>query len=656
MLKKLLIVTIIILVAATGYAQEEYTDEELLFMDITVATGDVGLSFEETPGTIEIISGDEIRKWGSRNFTDVMRMVPGFHVEYDLTGILGLGVRGNWANEGKALLLWDGIEINDAQYSSLNLGNRFPIDSIKKIEILRGPGSAIYGGAAELAVISVHTKKPKKEREFSLTGTYGHSKFTFARQNVTGFLGGKNEEKGLSWSADFHGGKGNLSDAKTTDLYQNPLDLSDNNNSLTKTFFANMNLNYNGLDVRLIVDRWFNNYAYPNENNNAYFQFWYNYFLQAEYKHKVNDRLTIIPKFKYTHEQPWYIPRPERITGELLPLAWEVRMVSELYSAEVKALYDVKENLHLTAGSIYDIASTNDQTNLGGLASSSNHVTYENLAMYYQVLYDTSLANFMVGGRYTKNSHSDEAFVPRASITKTIGDYYFKTIYSEAYREPKSLNVAATPGLIPETTRVIEFEAGGQITKNWKMIFDFFDIRIEDAIIYSFTGSEVYENVGTTGTWGIEVTNKYKTQSTDSTLAYSFYKAKKDDGVPDYAVAGQPQLNKGMATHKLTMATSWQPMQDRKFFVTPTILFFNQRHSLIRADADDNLFTGKVGESLLFNLALLYEDFYREDLDVTLSLYNITDRKHDFLPTYIGYEGNYTGPSREVVLKVSYDF
>jgi len=71
---------------------------------------------------------------------------------------MGLSLRGNWANEGKVLVLMDGQPFNELLYQSVAVGNRFPVDAIERVEIIRGPGSAQYGGSAEYGVINIITK------------------------------------------------------------------------------------------------------------------------------------------------------------------------------------------------------------------------------------------------------------------------------------------------------------------------------------------------------------------------------------------------------------------------------------------------------------------------------------------------------------------
>lgn len=50
-------------------------------------------------------------------------------------------MRGNLAMDGKFLMLIDGIEMNERNYGNLALGNHYPLEHIKRIEIMRGQGS-----------------------------------------------------------------------------------------------------------------------------------------------------------------------------------------------------------------------------------------------------------------------------------------------------------------------------------------------------------------------------------------------------------------------------------------------------------------------------------------------------------------------------------
>jgi len=71
--------------------------QKVINKDVAVST--LKLSMRETPGIISVITREEIENSGARDLTDVLRMVPGFDVLQDLQFVMGLSLRGSWANE-----------------------------------------------------------------------------------------------------------------------------------------------------------------------------------------------------------------------------------------------------------------------------------------------------------------------------------------------------------------------------------------------------------------------------------------------------------------------------------------------------------------------------------------------------------------------------
>ncbi len=117
----------------------------------------------EAPAAVSIITGDEIRKLGHRNLGDVLQGIRGFYVSYD-HGYYYLGARG-FSRPGdynsRTLVLLNGQRLNDGLYEQGFIGSEFmvDVDLIERIEIVRGPGSALYGSDALFGVINVITKR-----------------------------------------------------------------------------------------------------------------------------------------------------------------------------------------------------------------------------------------------------------------------------------------------------------------------------------------------------------------------------------------------------------------------------------------------------------------------------------------------------------------
>ncbi|MGZ4060958.1 MAG: TonB-dependent receptor plug domain-containing protein, partial [Bacteroidia bacterium] len=89
------------------------------------------LSGRESPSIVSLITEEEIKNSGARDLMDILNMVPGIDFGVDVEGVVGIGMRGNWAHEGKVLLLLDGQEMNEGLFGTTQFGNHIPVDQIK---------------------------------------------------------------------------------------------------------------------------------------------------------------------------------------------------------------------------------------------------------------------------------------------------------------------------------------------------------------------------------------------------------------------------------------------------------------------------------------------------------------------------------------------
>ena len=118
----------------------------------------------KAPAAVTVIDRDEIVRYGWRTLADLLASVTGIYTAYDRTysyvGVRGYLESGDY--NARVLLLVDGHRLNENIYDSALIGTEFPLDLslIDHVEIVRGPGSALYGTNAELAVINVITRQP----------------------------------------------------------------------------------------------------------------------------------------------------------------------------------------------------------------------------------------------------------------------------------------------------------------------------------------------------------------------------------------------------------------------------------------------------------------------------------------------------------------
>ncbi len=149
-------------VCAAGDA--EGTDENVFFMDVPVvfAAAKFEQAASDAAAAVTIITAEEIQRCGYRAIDDALRTVTGLHMVYD-RDYSTLGVRGYLSPgdyNSRILLLINGTSMNEDVYGSAGLGTIFNMDmeQVARIEIVKGPGSALYGTNALFAVVNIVTK------------------------------------------------------------------------------------------------------------------------------------------------------------------------------------------------------------------------------------------------------------------------------------------------------------------------------------------------------------------------------------------------------------------------------------------------------------------------------------------------------------------
>lgn len=140
-------------------------------------------SSSRAPSSVSVITAAEINSYGWLKLSDILRSVRGFVAtndrNYEFLTVRGFGLPGDYTS--RMLLLIDGLRINDSLYQQAAVGGDFPldVDLIDRLEIIRGPGSALYGSSAFFGVINVISKKGGQLQgaEVSLGGGNFDTKF-----------------------------------------------------------------------------------------------------------------------------------------------------------------------------------------------------------------------------------------------------------------------------------------------------------------------------------------------------------------------------------------------------------------------------------------------------------------------------------------------
>ncbi len=163
--------------AALPAAAQEPTDGEVPSLEIpavVVTANRVPDQPEEVGSSVTVLEREEIQRTRPREAVDVLRRVPGLSVTQ--SGGLGSAtvVRLRGADSGQVQVLLDGVEVNDPSSASGDFSFAGLLASgIDRIEVLRGPQSALYGSDAIGGVISLSTGVGDGDPTGSLTGEYG---------------------------------------------------------------------------------------------------------------------------------------------------------------------------------------------------------------------------------------------------------------------------------------------------------------------------------------------------------------------------------------------------------------------------------------------------------------------------------------------------
>jgi vitamin B12 transporter len=136
---------------------------------IVVTAAAVPESVESTPAAVTVITRDQIERREARDVADVLREVPGLAVAR--TGGAGktttLFVRGGSSKQ--ALVLWNGVEMNNPYFSGYNFG-QLSTAGVERVEVVRGPFSALYGSEAVSGVVNVLTTPARSGLQIDVAG------------------------------------------------------------------------------------------------------------------------------------------------------------------------------------------------------------------------------------------------------------------------------------------------------------------------------------------------------------------------------------------------------------------------------------------------------------------------------------------------------
>ena len=144
--------------------------------EVVVTATRVESSAGRVPAWVTIMHRDALETWHSANLEDLFRLMAG--VDVQSAGLPGQRVRLNMRGltsgyqTQRVLVLVDGRRINDSYQGNVEFG-MLPLSSLDRVEVVKGPASALYGSNAEGGVVQFFTRRGTKGPFGILSGAYG---------------------------------------------------------------------------------------------------------------------------------------------------------------------------------------------------------------------------------------------------------------------------------------------------------------------------------------------------------------------------------------------------------------------------------------------------------------------------------------------------
>lgn len=163
-------------------------------------------SVQEAPGIVTVVTRKEIEGFAARNLGQVLNRVVGMNLlSPDIFPYQSVVVRGQEATpyNNHILVLLDGRPMRDPITGGLDgsYWNAFPLDALERVEIIRGPGSVLYGSCAYSGVVNLITRSRVEDGIEGTASVLGGSQGAFAQAGT--LLCQKGDFRGLLSVAQF---------------------------------------------------------------------------------------------------------------------------------------------------------------------------------------------------------------------------------------------------------------------------------------------------------------------------------------------------------------------------------------------------------------------------------------------------------------------
>jgi outer membrane receptor for ferrienterochelin and colicin len=585
------------------------------------------------PASITVITSDEIKYHGYRTLADILASVQGFYVtydrDYDFLGTRGVNL-GDY--NSRFLLLVNGHRVNNDLNDGAYIGTAFllDVDLIDHVEIVRGPGSVLYGNNAFFGVINVITRQGKQVGGMEASGMYGSfdaysGRMTIGNQFTNGlqFL--------LSGTLYHSDGPENLFYPQFNTPSQNNGVAHDMDGDGFGSFFGSVN--YKDFTVEGgFINR---------EKENPTAQYFATFddsrlrtvddqsYATLKYAHKFSDTLDVSADIYYDRSDfQLDLPQGPPDSPAPGPFFYTDQQTGEWAGGEVQVNKKIWDRHLLTVGG--EFRDDFKQHNLEfepstGLVSTDVHDRRQNYGIFAQddftVLTNLHLnAGVRYDQTYDERDHFNPSWSPRAAIIyDPFRQSTFKFIYGTAFRDPSFyelseltyLNIKPQPEKISSYELVYEQGIGQNLRSSVSAYYNHMNnlIDFQNGSFTNFNADALGLEMALDGKWknGIRTRLSYTLQHTEN--------RDNEVGLPD------------SPTHLIKFDVS-APLYKDKIFAGLEFQYTSASHT-VYTDLSSDTLTGPDSPGFAVVNFTLFSQNIVKNLDVSASVYNLLNNKYD---------------------------
>ncbi|MBT4548926.1 MAG: TonB-dependent receptor plug domain-containing protein, partial [Gammaproteobacteria bacterium] len=136
----------------------ELSLDQLMQLEVKIATG-TQKTLSKAPAAVTLITADDLKKTGATNVIEALEGVPGVHVRYNRSFYTPfIHIRGT--NTNQVILMVNGQSLRSviSPWPQDVFWKGMSVNAVERVEIIRGPGSALYGSQASAGVVNIITK------------------------------------------------------------------------------------------------------------------------------------------------------------------------------------------------------------------------------------------------------------------------------------------------------------------------------------------------------------------------------------------------------------------------------------------------------------------------------------------------------------------